>query len=186
MGRALSGRTVGLVGLGGIGRALIRRLRPFDVRLIGIKRNDPGRARKELGLDWAGRPEDLDVLLGRSDFVILCLPLGPDSRHLMNRRAFSLMKPTAFLINLSRGGLVDRDALEEALASGRIAGAGLDVFWDEPPDPDDPVFRYNVLATPHIAGSTDVSMRGIVKVVRENILRVEKDLPPRFRADPAR
>ena len=186
MGKALSGRTVGLVGLGGIGRALIRRLRPFDVRLIGIKRHDPGRAMKELGLDWAGRPEDLGVLLGRSDFVILCLPLGPDSRHLMNRRAFSLMKPTAFLINLSRGGLVDRDALEEALASGRIAGAGLDVFWDEPPDPDDPVFRYNVLATPHIAGSTDVSMRGIVKVVRENILRVEKDLPPRFRADPAR
>jgi phosphoglycerate dehydrogenase-like enzyme len=96
----------------------------------------------------------------------------------MNHDAFSSMKQDAFLINLSRGGLVDRDALEEALASGRIAGAGLDVFWEEPPDPQDPIFNYNVLATPHIGGSTDVSMRGIVKVVAENIRRVEKNEEP--------
>jgi phosphoglycerate dehydrogenase-like enzyme len=69
--------------------------------------------------------------------------------------------------------LVDRGALEDALASERIGGAGLDVFWEEPPDPDDPIFKYNVLATPHIAGTTDVSIRGIVKAVAENIRRLE-------------
>jgi phosphoglycerate dehydrogenase-like enzyme len=179
-GRALTGRTVGLVGLGGIGEALIRRLRAFDVRLIGIKRHDPRKAMGELGLEWVGGPEELKQLLGQSDYAILCLPLTPETKHLMDHDAFSSMNPGAFLINLSRGGLVDRDALEGALASGRIAGAGLDVFWEEPPDPNDPIFTYNVLATPHIAGSTDVSMQGTVKVVAENISRVEKGQEPLY------
>lgn len=90
------------------------------------------------------------------------------------------MKRDAFLINLTRSGLVDRYALEEALASGKIGGAGLDVFWEEPPDPDDSIFRYNVLAIPHIAGSTDVSIRGIVKAVSENIRRLEKGQEPLY------
>jgi phosphoglycerate dehydrogenase-like enzyme len=177
-GRALVGRTVGLVGLGGIGQALIKRLRPFGVRLIGIKRHEPQKAAADLDLEWAGGPEAFRTLLERSDYVVLCLPLTSESRHLMNGDAFSRMKQTAFLINLSRGGVVDRDALEGALASGQIAGAGLDVFWEEPPDPDDPIFSYNVLATPHIAGSTDISLQGIVKGVTENIRRLEQDQEP--------
>ena len=177
-GRALSGRTVGLIGLGGIGRALVKRLKAFDVHLIGIKRSDPEVAMEELGMDWVGGIENLKELLSGSDFVILCLPLTPESRNLIGRNAFSSMKKGAFLINLSRGGLVDRDALEDALASGKIAGAGLDVFWEEPPDPNDPIFSYKVMATPHIAGSTDVSMRGIVKIVAENIRRLEQNLEP--------
>ncbi len=107
-GRALSGRTVGLVGLGGIGRALAKRLKPFGVRLIGIKRSDPQTARRELGLDWAGGPEDLEQLLSRSDFVVLCLPVTTESRHIIDGRAFSVMRREAFLINLARGGLIDR------------------------------------------------------------------------------
>jgi len=177
-GKSLCGRTVGLVGLGGIGKALIKRLKSFDVHLIGIKRHDPQRAMEELGLEWVGGPQDLKTLLQRSDFVMLCLPLSVENQHLMNQTTFSYMKHNAFLINLSRGGLVDRDALEEALASGRIRGAGLDVFWEEPPDPNDSIFKYNVLATPHIAGSTDTSMQGIVKAVSENIRRIQKNLEP--------
>jgi phosphoglycerate dehydrogenase-like enzyme len=177
-GKSLCGRTVGLVGLGGIGRALVKRLKTFDVRLIGIKRDNPQRAMDELGLEWAGGPHELKTLLQRSDFVMLCLPLSAENRHLMNQNTFSYMKSNAFLINLSRGGLVARDALEEALASGRIRGAGLDVFWEEPPDPSDSIFKYNVLATPHIAGSTDTSMQGIVKAVAENIRRIQKNLEP--------
>jgi len=177
-GRALSGKTVGIVGLGGIGQALVRRLKAFDVRLIAIKRSNPEIATKAHGLEWVGAPKDLAELLGRSDYVILCLPVTSESRHFMNRETFSHMKPGAFLINLARGGLVDRDALEDALASGRIAGAGLDVFWEEPPDPNDPIFAYNVLATPHIGGSTDVSMRGIIKAVAENICRIENNQKP--------
>lgn len=177
-GRALSGKTAGLVGLGGIGRALVRRLKAFDMRVIGVKRDDPRKAADELGLDWAGGPHQLKALLGQSDFVILCLPLTDQSRNLINRETFAAMKTDAFLINLSRGGLVDRNALEEALATGMIAGAGLDVFWEEPPDPQDPVFRYNVIATPHIGGATDVSITGIKTVVAENIRRLDRGEKP--------
>jgi len=179
-GRALTGKTVGLIGLGGIGRALVRRLRAFDVKLIGMKRHNLQEAKAELGLEWVGGPEDLQELLGRSDYVILCLPLTADNLNLMDHDAFTYMKRDAFLINLSRGALVHRDALESALASGGVAGAGLDVFWEEPPDPNDSIFNYNVFATPHIAGSTDVSMRGIVKVVAENISRVEQNQEPLY------
>jgi phosphoglycerate dehydrogenase-like enzyme len=183
-GRALSGKTVGLVGLGGIGRALARRLKPFNVRLIGIKRGNPAEAMEELGFDWVGRPGDLGKLLNSSDYVVLCLPLTAETRHLMNRDAFSRMRRDAFLINLARGGLVDRGALQQALASGTIAGVGLDVFWEEPPDPNDPIFHYNVLATPHVGGSTDVSMQGIVRAVAENIRRVENNQEPLYLQTP--
>lgn len=179
-GKVLSGRTVGLVGLGGIGRALIKRLRAFDVRLIGIKRHNPEKAKEELGLEWVGGPQDLPELLRRSHYVVLCLPVTPETRNVMNRESFSHMNRDAFLINLARGVLVDRDALEEALSSGKIAGAGLDVFWEEPPDPNDPIFDHNLLATPHVAGSTDVSMYGIVEVVAENIRRLERNQEPLY------
>lgn len=177
-GKALGGRTVGLVGLGGIGQALIQRLRGFGVRIIGIRNRDPQTAKATLGLDWVGGPEQLPELLGQSDVVFLCLPVTPASMGLMNRRTLAFMKPSAYLINLSRGGIVDRDALEWALSSGTVAGAGLDVFWEEPPDPDDPIFKLNVLATPHVAGSTDLSMQGIVAGVVENIRRLEAGRMP--------
>jgi phosphoglycerate dehydrogenase-like enzyme len=177
-GKALGGKTIGLVGLGGIGQALIQRLKGFGVRIIGIKNRDPQTAKAALGLDWVGGPSQLPKLLGQSDVVFLCLPATPASTALMNRQTFAFMKPTAYLINLSRGGIVDRDALEWALSSGTIAGAGLDVFWEEPPNPDDPIFKFNVMATPHVAGSTDLSMQGIVAGVVENIQRLEAGLIP--------
>jgi len=177
-GRALFGRTVGLVGLGGIARALVKRLKTFDVKLVGVKRHNPQEAGEQLGLDWAGTPDELDVLLQQSDFVMLCLPVTAESKGIINRHAFKHMKKDAFLINLSRGGLVERQDLEDALASGEIAGAGLDVFWEEPPDPDDPVFRYNVMATPHIGGSTDNAMKGIVAQVAADIRRVADNKEP--------
>ena len=150
---------------------------------IGIKSRDPEQTKRELGLDWAGGPGDLPELLRRADAVMLCLPLSLESRSLLDAEAFSNMKPDAFLINLSRGGLVDRDALHGALASGKIAGVGLDVYWEEPPDPSDPIFGYNVLATPHVGGSTDRSMRGIVAAVAENIQRVEAGEEPMYRKE---
>jgi phosphoglycerate dehydrogenase-like enzyme len=179
-GTTLMGKTVGIVGLGGIGKALVKRLRAFDVHLIGLKRDNPGEAAKDLGLEWAGGSQDLERLLGLSDFVVLSLPLSADSRNLMNEKTFAAMKKGSFLINLSRGGIVDRTALEKTLATGQIAGAGLDVYWEEPVDPNDPIFRHNVFTTPHIGGSTDVSITGIVEIVTENIRRVQKKQKPLY------
>ena len=179
-GSAFAGKTVGIIGLGGIGRSLAKRLKPFDTSLIGLKRSNPQRTGDELGLAWAGGPAELYRLLHQSDFVVLCLPLLPETRNLMDRDAFAHMKPGAFLINLSRGGLVDPIALREALVSGKIGGAGLDVFWEEPPDPQDPIFSYNVIATPHIAGTTDRSLQGIRSVITENICRLEMGLVPLY------
>ena len=178
LGKTLMGRTVGIVGLGSIGRAVVRRLKNFDVRLIGIKQSNPEEAMQELGLEWAGGPEDLPILLEQSDFVVLCLPLTEKSNLMMNRSTFNSMKHGSFLINLSRGGLADRPALEDALDSGKIAGAGLDVFWEEPPDPADPIFDYNVIAAPHIGDVTDTAIQGIAKAVAENIRRIERNELP--------
>ena len=179
-GTTLMGKTVGIVGLGGIGKALVKRLRAFDVRLIGIKREHAEETAKDLGLDWSGGSQDLERLLGLSDFIVLCLPLSTENRNLMNETTFASMKRGSFLINLSRGGIVNRDALEKALTTGQIAGAGLDVYWEEPVDPKDPIFRHNVFTTPHIGGSTDVSITGIVQVVADNIRRVEKNQEPLY------
>ncbi len=173
LGMALPGKTVGIIGLGGIGEALVKRLKPFGVKLMGIKRTNPQLAKEALGLDWTGTPKDLPFLLENCDHVVLCVPATPETSQMIDGDAFARMKQSAFLINLSRGALVDRDALEQALASGTIAGAGLDVFWQEPPDPNDPIFSYNVMATPHIAGATDISMEGTAEGVVENIRRLE-------------
>jgi phosphoglycerate dehydrogenase-like enzyme len=172
MGIALKGRTVGIVGLGGIGKALINRLRPFGVNLIGIKQSNPRQAQKELGIDWVGSPDDLKILLKQSDYVVLCLPLNDSSYGMINENTLKFMKQHSFLINVSRGGLVEYKALKSALKEKIIAGAGLDVFWDEPPDPADDIFQYNIMATPHIGGATDVSMQGIALSVAENINRL--------------
>jgi phosphoglycerate dehydrogenase-like enzyme len=172
MGVSLKGKTVGVVGLGGIGKALIKRLKPFDVRVMGIKNSNPEAMKSELELDWAGGPDELETLLEVSDYVVLCLPLNHNTKGMMNEITLKMMKPAAFLINVSRGGLVDYDALKSALKTKQIAGAGLDVFWQEPPDPSDDIFDYNILATPHIGGATDVSMQGIAEAVAENIRRL--------------
>ncbi|MCP4602965.1 MAG: lactate dehydrogenase [Proteobacteria bacterium] len=171
-GLALSGKTVGIIGLGGIGKALISRLKPFGVNIVGIKRSNLEEARRKLGLEWVGGEDELHLLLNRSDYIVLCLPYTQKNHHLINLESIRHFKPNSYLINLSRGGLIEREALLEALSTNAIAGAGLDVFWEEPPDPDDPIFNYNLMATPHIAGSTDVSIRGIVKGVADNIRRL--------------
>lgn len=152
----LYGRTVGIVGLGQIGRATAERLRPFGMTLLYTQRNCLDReAETRLGVSWCV----LDDLLRRSDFVTLHHRFqqgvgGNDNQF--GAREFALMKPTAYLINTARGRLVDEDALVEAIRSGQIAGAGLDVYRHEPLPDDHALFDLagdNVILTPHVGGA---------------------------------
>jgi phosphoglycerate dehydrogenase-like enzyme len=114
-----------------------------------------------------------------ADYVIACVNYDHRSHHLFNEAALTAMKPGAYLINIARGGLVDQDALLKALESGHLAGAGLDVFWEEPVDPQHPLFRQNVVATPHIAGITDAFHQGGARALAENIARYVRGEPLR-------
>jgi phosphoglycerate dehydrogenase-like enzyme len=148
-GVPLRGRTLGLVGLGRIGKEVALRAAAFRMTVLAYDPVPDARFADEHHVALV----PLDRLLAESDFVSLHLPLAVESRHLIDARALGRMKPTAFLINTARGGLVDEAALAAALRAGRLAGAGLDVFAEEPPPPGDPLRRPdNVVCTGHTAG----------------------------------
>jgi phosphoglycerate dehydrogenase-like enzyme len=179
LGRALIGRTAGIVGLGGIGQALAARLRPFGMRLIGLQRRPEPALAERLGMEWVDGPERLAELLRRSDYLFLCVPLTEQTRHLIDEAALAMLPPKACIINAARGGLLSTQAMLRALAEGRLIGAGLDVFEQEPLDPASPLLgRADVIATSHIAGVTDVSYRGIARGVVANIVRILAGQPP--------
>lgn len=173
LGRALMGRTAGIVGLGGIGQALAARLRPFGMRLIGLQRRPEPALAERLGMEWVGGPERLSELLRRSDYLFLCVPLSEQTRQIIDEAALAMLPPQACIINAARGGLLSTQAMLRALAEGRLIGAGLDVFEQEPLHPASPLLgRPDVIATSHIAGVTDVSYRGIARGVVANIVRI--------------
>jgi phosphoglycerate dehydrogenase-like enzyme len=135
--------------------------------------------REAMGLEWLKSRDHLPELLRESDFVSLHVPLNKDTEGLIGPHEFTLMKPSAFLINVARGRVVDRKALLAALREQRLAGAGLDVFWNEPTDPDDPLLEMpNVIATPHVANMTMETIETIAKASVDNIRRVREGLPP--------
>lgn len=164
----LRGCTVGIIGLGRIGRAVVERLRPFQVNLIALPPRTPGRSLPE---DVTA--VDLDTLMSASDIVALFASAGPQSRGLVDERAIARMKPTAYLVNVARGELVDEAALCRALAQRRIAGAALDVFDVEPLPADSPLrLLDNVILTPHLVGHTREVYQRFVPTALENILRI--------------
>lgn len=148
----LSGCTVGLLGLGKIARLVAKKLSGFGMNLIG---SDPFVTQEdvaELGITVVTNEE----LYARSDFLCVHAPLIPSTRHMLGADEFRAMKPTAFVINAARGPVIDEPALIEALRAGEIAGAGLDVFEAEPPEPDNPLFTMdNVIVSPHNAALSD-------------------------------
>lgn len=151
LGTDLYGKTLGIVGMGRIGQAVAQRAAGFSMPTVYYSRRRlPLSVEKKLH----AAPVSFSRLLKGSDFLSLHLPLTPDSRHLIDRKALQAMKPSAFLINTSRGAIVDEPALIRALAEKRIAGAGLDVFEEEPPTDWSIAQHPRVVATPHIAGST--------------------------------
>ncbi|MBI1917912.1 MAG: C-terminal binding protein [Planctomycetes bacterium] len=148
----LRGRTLGLIGFGRIARALARKLSGFEMSVLVC---DP-LVSPEMAAQHGARTASLDEVLSQADVVSVHCPLTPDTRHLIDEQALRRMKPTAVLLNTARGPIVDEAALARALTENRIAGAGLDVLEQEPPDPTSPLLRLdNVVLTPHIAGYSD-------------------------------
>ena len=159
----LSGQTLGVVGFGRIGRAVARAALGFGMRVLAYDANP---IQPVEGVQAAA----LDALCAESDVVSLHCPLTASNERLVNRERLALMKPTAFLINTSRGGLVDEQALAEALNAGRLAGAGLDVLTVEPPPPGNPLLSVrNCYVTPHIAWATKAARARLLRAVVENV-----------------
>jgi D-3-phosphoglycerate dehydrogenase len=171
-GMELHGKTIGLVGLGRIGRLVAGLARAFGMRVLAY---DPYVRSSDLA-----ELTSLETVLSQSDFVSLHPVLTPETRHLINAERLAQMKPTAYLINTSRGGVIDEPALIEALRAGQIAGAGLDVFETEPPALDNPLLHMpNVIGTPHGLGHADESLRRCAAMTEENVLAlVDGHLPP--------
>lgn len=172
----LTGQTLGIVGLGNIGSAVARKARCFGLKLLGYDPYlSPERA-SALDVELTV----LDDLLGRSDYVTLHCPLTPETRHLIGAAQLSLMKPSAYLINMARGPIVDQAALYLALREGRIAGAALDVLEQEPPAPDDRLLQLdNVLFSPHTSSWSAESIVQLRRDTARNVVDVIQGRTPR-------
>ena len=174
-GVGLPGRTLGIVGLGGIGRELVRLVEPFGMQVVAT---DPFLTQAQVdGIGVELMP--LEALLSCSDFVVIACLLNDSTRHLINASRLALMKRSAFLVNIARGPVVDEAALIAALKSGAIAGAGLDVFEQEPPDPENPLFSLDtVIATAHSLCWTDSFLDGVARsAIGSIVAALEGKLP---------
>lgn len=159
----LAGKVLGILGLGAIGSEVARLAGAFGMEVTALKRP---------GVTYgSGIPRcDLMTLAGKADFISVHLPLSGESRHIVDRRFLGAMKKTAFLVNMARGPLVDPEALAEALSSGRIAGAAIDVMEKEPPAPGDPLLAApNLIITPHISWATFESRLRLLREIDLNI-----------------
>ena len=146
----LDGRTLGILGFGSIGREVARRAQAFGMKVHALKRH---RVAEEALADRMFGPQDLEVFLASADYLVVTLPLTAQTRGILNEKTFAAMRPSAVVVNIARGGLIREAALIAALQSGRLAGAGLDVFEKEPLPKDSPLTTLpNVVLTPHIGG----------------------------------
>ena len=178
----VAGQVLGLIGIGHIGRALARKARALGLRVIAYDPYVSSWDAKEYGVDLA---PSVDEVCRQADYVSLHVPLGPATRHLIGRRQLELMKPTAYLINCARGGVVDEAALVEALRAGRIAGAGLDVFEQEPPPPDNPIFLLdNVTLTNHYASYSEAAWERAEAQLGEEAVRIATGMWPMSLVNP--
>jgi len=189
--------TIGIVGLGSIGRAVGALATAFGCRVVAVRRHmeadsrpaatdDDSPASRDLVLDRVGGPETLPELLAEADFVVLAAPLTPETEDMINAEAIARMKPTAWLINVARGRLIDERALLAALREGRLGGAVLDTFRDEPLAPSSPFYELsNVIVTPHTSWSSSRVLDRSVELFSDNLRRYAAGEPLLNVVDPA-
>lgn len=174
-GYAVSGKTLGIVGLGAVGQAVARRASGFDMNIIVSSTSQKPELAEKLGLRYVDR----DTFFQQADIIVLCCPHNEDTHHLINRDTLAKMKDSTVIINPSRGGLIDTEALCEALQSGKIAGAALDVFETEPLY-DSPLFALkNTVLTPHMGGLADREIRNVAMQSAKNIVTLLTDAQPK-------
>jgi D-3-phosphoglycerate dehydrogenase len=177
----LQGQTVGLLGFGRIAQVVARKLSGFGVRLLANDTQPNFEAAKQLGVEFV----DFDSLCSESDYLSLHCPLKEDSYHLIDEKALALMKPTAYLINTARGPIVCEEDLINALEQGRIAGAGIDVFENEPVSTDNKLLKMdNVIATPHIAWYSEQAIDALQSKAAEEVAHVLNGGKPRYLCNP--
>lgn len=173
--REIGGMTMGIVGFGALGRGIAQRARAMDMNILAVDAQ---------AIEGAGLVDDvwpvsrLDDLLEQSDVVVIATPYTAETAHLIGAVELAKMKPDAYLIVVSRGGIVDEDALAEALRNDQLAGAALDVTKPEPPNPDSPLWDCpRLLLTPHTAGASARKERRVVEIFRDNIMRYQGNEP---------
>jgi D-3-phosphoglycerate dehydrogenase len=167
LGNELRGKTLGIVGLGSIGREVVKRARAFEMRIVAHDPYVTSALGKDMGVELIGLP----ALFAEADYISLHVSLTGETHHLLSREAFARMKHGVRIVNCARGELIDDEALQEALASGKVAGAALDVFPNEPPPPESPLLEaQNLLATPHIGGSTEEAQEIVGVRIAEQIV----------------
>ncbi|MFX1488051.1 MAG: NAD(P)-dependent oxidoreductase [Promethearchaeota archaeon] len=191
-GIELRGKKVGIIGLGHIGIEIAKRLQAFEMKILALKRRKSQDLKNKMNLEFLGDPEDLDFVLSESDFIIVIVPLTPATRGMIGEREISLMKPTAYLINVARAAIIEEKALYFALKEKKIAGAALDVWWiphwwdpSWKPELNKPS-RYpfwelpNVIATPHNIGYADYTKYSEepLRIIAENIRNIAEGKSP--------
>jgi D-3-phosphoglycerate dehydrogenase / 2-oxoglutarate reductase len=175
----MAGQTLGIIGLGRIGSRVYEKLRSFGFKFLICDPYLSEQRKKELGVETVSK----ETLFRESDFITIHTPLNKETRHIVNKETLALMKPTAYLVNTARGGMVDSEALAEALKNRTIAGAGIDVYETEPPSPDDALFRLpNATLAPHLAWYSEDSGWKIRELIVLEIDRFLAGQPPRYLA----
>lgn len=180
LGSELYGKTLLVVGLGATGTEVAKRARAFGMRVIAVTKDPIGQGReKSFSADEIKWPDAMLECVARADYVSLHVPLTEETREMIGKKEFEAMKPSAFLVNMARALVVDREALYGALTGGLIAGAAFDVFWEEPANPDDRLLKLdNFVLTPHVAGWTRESVDAVAGIISANIRRVSEGSGP--------
>ncbi len=172
---ALQGRTLLVVGLGGIGSEIARRGEGFGMRVIATRRSDDP---APSFVERVGKPTDVLAMLPEADVVAICVPLTPETEHLFDRAAFAAMKRRSYIVNIARGQVIETDALVDALKSGQLAGACLDVTDPEPLPPEHPLWDFpNVIITPHVSSRAELTEERGWALFRENLRRFDAGEP---------